>query len=113
MKILVCGGRDFNDYNAVKHVLDDLKPGCIVSGMARGADTLAARWARNNNVRLLEYPADWKRYGRSAGFRRNRQMLDSEHPHLVVAFPGGRGTRHMVSYARSRNVPVKDLETAS
>ena len=73
---------------------------------ARGADRLAATWAKRHGVTLREYPADWKHEGRAAGIRRNARMHDTERPDYVVAFPGGRGTAHMVRYARRRGTPV-------
>jgi hypothetical protein len=52
------------------------------------------------------YPADWARDGRGAGFLRNERMLAEAKPHLVVAFPGGRGTAHMVARAEAAGVAV-------
>jgi hypothetical protein len=52
------------------------------------------------------YRAEWSTHGRSAGPRRNALMLDRERPVLVVAFPGGTGTRDMVRRARAAQVPV-------
>ena len=109
-RILVCGGRDYGasptERQHLCRVLDDLKPAVIISGAARGADRLAATWAKRHGVTLREYPADWKHEGRAAGIRRNARMHDTERPDYVVAFPGGRGTAHMVRYARRRGTPV-------
>jgi len=126
MKILVCGGRDFNDYAAVSEVLNELciehsenyNPDdnwlptdiTIISGKARGADTMASDFAICNFCQLEEYPADWKTHGKSAGPIRNRQMLVEGKPDLVVAFPGGRGTANMVSIAKKAGVPVLEIE---
>lgn len=81
----------------------------VVSGGARGADSLAALWARKNGVPFREFPADWDRFGKSAGFRRNREMLD-DGPDLVVAFSedlaASKGTSMMVGLARDAGVPV-------
>jgi hypothetical protein len=122
MKILVCGGRDFNDKEMFFNTLDRIceergwvttksedgnyLPSCtIISGKARGADTLAVDWAVVNWCAFEEYPADWNKYGKSAGYRRNQQMLDEGRPDLVVAFPGGKGTANMVSLAEKAGVP--------
>jgi hypothetical protein len=110
MVILVCGGRDYADREAVFRILDHLLRTrgivLIIQGGARGADALAGAWARERGIENLEFRADWDRYGRSAGLRRNTQMLVEGRPDAVVAFPGGRGTANMVMQARGAGVPV-------
>jgi len=112
MKILVCGGRKFYNWPAVKNELDHLHRmlgpiTCVVQGGAAGADRLAKHWALLAGVQCLEYPAQWSQHGPSAGMIRNRQMLD-ENPDikLVIAFPGGPGTFGMIREAQRQNVPV-------
>ncbi len=78
----------------------------IISGGAPGADTLAEVAAAELNLETTIFPADWERYGRSAGPKRNLQMLDTE-PDLVIAFAGGRGTAHTVRHALKRGIPVR------
>lgn len=80
----------------------------VITGGATGADQYAARWAHQNGRVSTVVPAEWERYGRKAGPLRNRKMLDLE-PHLVIAFPGGRGTRNMISQARIADVPVAEV----
>lgn len=112
LKILVCGGRDYADYAHVVEVLDGLTPAFIIHGAARGADRLAARYARARGVRCQAYPALWRPGGPTgpidcrAGFDRNQQMLDDGDPDLVVAFPGGNGTADTVDRARQAGVEV-------
>jgi rhodanese-related sulfurtransferase len=114
MRVLVCGGRDYSDREMLYEVLDRLhseestRITSIISGMARGADSLAAEWAHNHfpDVNLEEFPAQWHIHGKSAGPIRNQQMLDSD-PDLIIACPGGRGTAHMVSIARARGYSVE------
>lgn len=78
----------------------------IISGKARGADSAAADWAISNWTRLEEYPADWGKYGKRAGYIRNVQMLEEGRPDMVIAFPGGKGTEMMCSLAEKKGVPV-------
>jgi len=78
----------------------------IISGGAPGADTTAENWAVNNHCDIERFPADWERYGKRAGFIRNQEMLDKGKPDLVVAFPGGVGTKMMVRIATEAGVPV-------
>jgi hypothetical protein len=81
----------------------------IISGAAPGVDTVAIDWAITNWCSLDEYPANWKRHGRRAGFIRNKQMLDEGKPDLVIAFPGGNGTANMVRISKEAGVPVREI----
>lgn len=105
-RIIVTGGRDYTDEATVKRVLDAVNPADIAQGGAGGADLLAAMWAVVTGTPLVSYRADWESYGRSAGPIRNQEMLADFKPDLVVAFPGGRGTAHMVKIAHAAGVPI-------
>ena len=109
-RVLVCGGRRYDDRAMVDFYLDRLQPTSVICGGARGADTLACEWARANNVEYIVYMADWQQHGRSAGPIRNKQMLDEESPDIVLAFPGLRGTANMVFQARNAHIPIIDVE---
>lgn len=110
MKILVCGGRDYNDFARFWEVMDRLarKYGFvhIISGGAKGADRMAEAWARDRAAMLSIYRADWSKLGRAAGPIRNQKMIDEGKPSLVVAFPGGAGTADMVSRAEKAGIEV-------
>lgn len=106
MKVLVTGGRDYNDPACVYRYLTQLAPKVIVHGHATGADALADTWALHYAVEVRRYPADWKAHGRAAGPIRNQQMLDVEKPDVVLAFPGGRGTADMVRRAKAAGIKV-------
>lgn len=112
--VLVCGGRDFDDYPLLDRWLTNIngdhKFGVLIHGAARGADSLADRWARSNGVPVHQYPAQWGVHGRAAGPRRNEQMLADGKPDLVVAFKGGRGTAHMVRIAKEAGVQVMEIQ---
>jgi hypothetical protein len=114
---LVCGGRDYNDNERVKRVLDKLlirysgSGGLtIIQGEALGADTLARQWAEDNTVPTIGFRADWKTYGKRAGYIRNSQMLTEGHPDLVIAFPGGNGTDMMIKLAKAANISVVEIK---
>jgi hypothetical protein len=113
MRVLVCGGRDFDDRGTLDAALDRLHQQhgftLVIAGGARGADTLAEDWARARGVVCQVYRADWEGLGRKAGPIRNQQMLTEGKPELVVAFPGGRGTAHMVRIAREAGVEVIEV----
>ena len=106
MKVLVCGGRNFNDYNFLKQRLDKGlgKINLIIHGAARGADSLADKWAKENNISTITFPADWKKHGNKAGFIRNAEMLAKSDPDFVIAFNGGNGTKHMIDLCKITNV---------
>lgn len=115
MRVLVCGGRNFDDRAAIAKALAPYKPANVVTdvsdcililGGAPGADTLAEEWADVFGVRKRIFPANWKEHGRAAGPLRNQRMLDEGKPDLVIAFPGGRGTADMVRRAEKAGVPV-------
>ena len=112
-RVLVCGGRDFRNQRLLNDFLNELDAaspiGTIIHGAAKGADRLAGQWAKDNGKSMDVYPADWQRDGRAAGYRRNQRMLDQARPTLVVAFPGGPGTAHMVRIATAAGVPVKQV----
>lgn len=110
--ILVCGGRNYSDWKTVWRELQRLKPTKIVTGQCdtkENADKLAERWAYMNGIEYQGYPADWRMFGTSAGPIRNSQMLAAEKPDLVLAFPGGRGTRDMINKALRAGYIVKQV----
>ncbi len=109
-RVLVCGGRDYDDREQMFRILDVAHAAnpieCLIHGAARGADTLAADWALERDVHCNAYPADWERNGKAAGPIRNRKMLEEGKPHMVIAFPGGKGTSNMIQQAGIYEVPV-------
>ena len=116
VKVLICGGRDFNDYGLLADTLVGLigqydpKEVTIISGHARGADKLGERFANANQCKLLIFPADWDKYRKAAGFIRNQKMIDEGKPDLVVAFPGGRGTEDMIKRAKKHGIEVIEVK---
>lgn len=111
MKVLVCGGRDYFDYGRIQAALESRTSpiDMVIHGDASGADQLAGRWARLNGILEVRVPANWEHYGRRAGAIRNIGMLKLE-PDLVIAFPGGRGTAHMINVARRAGIPVYEVK---
>lgn len=118
MKVLVCGSRHFNDYEKLKkEVLNALPVGDhtdtrVISGHAKGADTLGERLAEDMEWECDVYPADWKQYGNRAGPIRNYQMLKEAAPDMVIAFlaPNSRGTKHMIEIAQKAGIETKVIE---
>jgi hypothetical protein len=106
MKVLVCGGRNFDKATLLFSTLEKLGVTHLIHGGASGADALAHEWAVANNVPVTPFPADWNRFFKAAGPLRNRQMLVEGKPDLVVAFAGGRGTADMIRQAEAAGVQV-------
>jgi len=119
VKILVTGGRDYEDYDKFCQVMDRFSPESrqyrfeqvthIIHGGAKGADAMADRWARDNGVQPVRVDALWDIHGRAAGPIRNKAMLDllDKKDDGVIAFPGGAGTASMVAIAQAAGVQVQ------
>lgn len=101
MRILVFGGRDYNDRQLAFRALDALHAkypiSLIIHGGARGADSLGGEWAAERGVPVKVFMADWNQHGKRAGHLRNQQMLEEGTPEAAVGFPGGRGTADMAT----------------
>lgn len=110
IKVLVCGGRDYSNKTYLEETLDRLHLlygfTDLCHGAAEGADSLSDAWARSRDVRVMRFPANWKKYASEAGPRRNEFMFDTFKPNLVVAFPGSSGTKHMIAYAMSKGCEI-------
>ncbi|GAB6842405.1 putative Rossmann-fold nucleotide-binding protein [Methylorubrum rhodinum] len=123
MRVLVCGGRDldaadvwnwlerFGHQDAAEALGWPSLPRIttVIHGGARGADEGAAQWAESEGLRVLSFPADWKKHGKSAGPIRNARMLREGKPVVVLAFPGGRGTADMIRQAEAAGIPVRRI----
>lgn len=112
-KLIVAGGRDFNDYVLLHGELMRLasttyadQEVSIVSGMARGADALGHRFAKVERVMVYEFPAHWDDFGKRAGFIRNKQMGDYSDGLLAFWNGTSKGTAQMIEYMQSLHKPV-------
>lgn len=109
MKIAIIGSRECGNINLERELIkrfEILTNDTIISGGARGIDTLAAQFARKHGIKLLEFRPDYATYGRGATFVRNRLMIDMAD--VVIAFWNGssRGTKYTIEYAKKKYVPV-------
>jgi|BioPla2DNA2_1021312.scaffolds.fasta_scaffold39782_4 hypothetical protein len=112
-KIIVAGSRTFNDYTYLKKSLDKLLVNktsiTIISGTARGADQLGERYAQENGYNLLKFPADWDKYGKSAGYKRNEEMAKVADACVVFWDGQSRGSKHMIDIAQKYNLKIRIL----
>lgn len=116
--MLVCGGRRYSNQEKLFRVLDTIYEGfkddlglVLINGDAEGADKLSSMWAnmsfaKHEKLELLLFPAKWEIYGMKAGRVRNEEMAKEAKPEIAVVFPGGEGTKHMLSMLRLYKCPT-------
>lgn len=112
MRVLVTGGREYQNQALVWKTLDGLGVTEILHGGARGADHLAGEWAKARGVDATQYLPDWRSFGPAAGPMRNERMIQEGRPDLVVAFPGGDGTADCLRRAHAAGIAVRLVEDA-
>ena len=111
IKVIIAGGRDFDDFNRLCQICDEFLQDQndieIVSGAYKGADLLGERYAIERNYSIKQFPADWRRYGKSAGHKRNIEM--AAYADVLIAFWDGesKGTKHMIELATYSGFKVK------
>ena len=113
-KVVIAGCRDYDNYEEAKLYIDFCLSNIrkqnnivIVSGCASGADAIGERYAKENGLQVEKHPADWKKYGRAAGPKRNKQM--AEVSDYVICFwdKKSEGTKSMIEYAKKCGKPVR------
>ena len=105
MKYAIVGSRTFNDYQFLKDTLDQYDDiNLIVSGGAYGADKLAERYAKEHGIDTKIFIPEWSKYGKSAGYKRNRLIIG--YSDIVIAFWDGvsKGTKHDIDIADELNI---------
>lgn len=109
MKVVIAGCRDFNNYKRLKHDLNLFRKTTnveeIVSGGCRGADLLGEKYAKENNIPIKRFPANWEAYGKKAGPIRNEEM--AEYADCLIAYwdSKSRGTKNMIETMRKKGKP--------
>ena len=112
-RVIIAGTRTFSDYSLLAEYADKKLAEVskkdsieIVSGGASGADALGERYAKERGYYIRRFDAEWKRYGRAAGPRRNKQM--AEYADALLAYWDGksRGTKNMIEEAKKRGLKV-------
>ena len=110
MRAAIVGSKTFNDYNKLvefihetvqKYGLEEIS--LIVSGGAKGADTLGTQFAKENEIELKVFLPEWKKYGRAAGLRRNVEIIDN--CDVCFAFWDGKshGTKHDIKLCKEKS----------
>lgn len=111
MRLIIAGSRTIASTAYVLEKLDAIvdceEVEYVLSGMARGVDRMGEHWAEVHNVKVVQFPAQWDKYGRRAGYLRNELMAD-EATHLIAIWDGvSKGTKHMIDIARKRGLEVR------
>ncbi len=103
IRVIIAGTRNFSDYPLMKDKLDRLRASIgvfeVVSGGATGADSLGERYANENELPLKIFPAEWNKYGKVAGYKRNEQMAQYAGACIVFWDGKSKGTEHMINLA--------------
>ena len=113
-KVVIAGGRDFNNFPNLCTKLDGyLKEKVkthkivIISGGARGADTLGEKYAQLRRFSVIKMKADWEKHGKSAGFVRNGDMLNAADGIVCFWNKQSKGTKHMIDITTKANKPLR------
>ena len=108
MKLAIIGSRTFDDYDLLCNHLEPYvdKITLMVSGGAKGADSLGEQWAQSKNIQTLIFPAEWDKYGRRAGYVRNEDII--KNCDICVAFWDGesKGTAHSIKLCKKYNKQI-------
>lgn len=115
VRVIIAGGRDFNDLNLMSekcdyYLSDAIQKGYtieIVSGTAKGADKLGEQYAKSKGYRIAYFPADWNQYGKRAGYLRNQQMANFADALIAFWDHSSKGTKHMIDIAKAKKMPVR------
>lgn len=102
--IIIAGSRGFNDYNLLKQKLDEVRKTIgkfeIVSGTAKGADSLGEQYAKEFDMPVIRFPAKWDIHGKKAGYLRNEDMAKYADACIVFWDGESKGTQHMINLAK-------------
>lgn len=110
MKVIIAGSRDLSHLSVRLVEREVARSGFqiteVVSGTARGVDRVGELWGRQNKIPVAQFPADWNRYGKKAGYLRNVEM--AEYADALIALWDGtsRGTKHMINIATKGGLAV-------
>lgn len=111
VKVIIAGGRDFDNYELLRercdYFLQNTKDVEIVSGVARGADLLGERYAKERGYPIKRFPANWDLHGRGAGHIRNAEM--ATYGDFLISFWDGEssGTKLMINLAKKGKLQVR------
>ena len=108
MRTIIAGGRNITDYALVEAAVSECgwKITEVVSGTASGADSLGEQWALAHGVMLKQFPANWDRFGKSAGYKRNQDMAAYADALILVWDGVSKGSGHMLAIANAKRMRI-------
>lgn len=108
MRTIIAGSRGVTEYWKVVEAIKESGIGIttVISGTARGVDRLGERYAKQNEIKLERYPADWGKYGKRAGFLRNAEMVSNAEALIAVWDGKSKGTKHTITLAKDQGLLV-------
>jgi len=114
MRIIIAGSRTITDYDKVDQSMLDaigsnfvgLDIEVILCGCAKGVDSLGEQWAQRHGIQVEYYPAEWDKYGKSAGYRRNVRMAEHADALILVWDGKSKGSKHMLNIAKEQNLKI-------
>ncbi|QKF94542.1 DUF2493 protein [Fadolivirus algeromassiliense] len=112
IKLGIVGGRDYNDYNNFKKIVDNYieeigQPSEIISGGASGVDTMAEKYAIENNIPMTIFKPEWERHGKAAGIIRNTDIVNASTHILALPSKKSIGTYDSINKAKKLNKILK------
>lgn len=117
MKLLICGSRCIDNfehvYDCINQIVMQEYSGLIteiIEGGAKGVDNIAAIYAKEHYISLRDMPADWKKYGKKAGFIRNKEMVDLCDYGIAIWDGYSKGTKHTIDLLKKQNKLIRVFE---
>lgn len=117
MKVIIAGSRDVFDYELLSHLMVNFevtskcKVTEVVCGCAKGVDEMGKEWAKEHDIPVKLFPANWNKHGKTAGPRRNIEMGNYADALVAIRKNMSRGTTHMIKYMESlgKHILVVDI----
>jgi hypothetical protein len=108
MRTIIAGSRKCPHYHLICQAVEEAgwEITTVISGCARGADAFGEQYALEHGIPVERHPADWARFGRSAGPRRNHEMAQCAEALIAVLCPGSRGTENMIHEAQAAGLKI-------
>lgn len=108
MRTIIAGSRNVTDYDILLQAIENcpFHISVVLSGTARGVDRMGERFALQQKIPLEKYPADWNKWGKSAGYKRNELMAEKAEALLALWDGESRGTKHMIDIAKKKGLKI-------
>jgi hypothetical protein len=108
MRVIIAGSRNINSMDILEKAIDlsGFSITEVISGGARGVDTLGENWATDHGITFKRFPALWGDYGRSAGYKRNVVMAQNADALIALWNGSSKGTKHMIDIAKKQKLKV-------